>query len=509
MDLRRLFSLKQSDSAANGSSKRDPRKAERFFEHAQTVADAHNYDYAIECFISGLRHDPDNMKQHEALREVALRRKVGGGKPAGITERFQSPGPAAVDRMLQVETLWAKDPFNTKLMREFMLRSVEADEAEPELNLAEPAHWAGTLFLEFAAKGHKANKSALIAVRDLFARIGAFDKAVEACKMVLRLNPDNAELLMDLKNLEAERTMQVGGYTEAAASGEGGFRHVVRDAEKQVALDQEDRIVKRTSDIDQVIERRRAEYQENPEDLDRTTKLVDALLSKDEDEPEQEAVALLEKAWEQSGQYRYKMRMGDVRMRMYNRKLRQLRQELAKAEKAQDQAGVENLKRQITEVNRERLAFELDEYQQRADQYPTDLGIRYELGRRLFYEGRIDEAIGAFQQAKSDPKHRAAAYQYLGTCYIRKEWLEEAIETLRTGVKVHPDADDRLGLELRYLLMDALERRARSEGDAEAAREAQKIASQILQTKIDFRDIQQRLEKLRQLVHEFDAKAES
>lgn len=503
MSLRDLFSAGRKQ---DGAVKRDPRKAQRFFEHAQTVADAHNYDYAIELYISGLRHDPDNMRHHEALREVALRRKVGGGKPAGFTARLRSRGATPVDRMLQIESVWAKDPLNTKLMREFMEAAIEASEAEPDLNLSEVAHWAGGLALEFASQGAKTDRRAMVQLRDLFARIGSYAEATEACKVALRFAPNDDQLLMDLKNLEAERTMQEGGYSAASQSEEeGGFRRVVRDMDKQTALDQEDRIVKRSSDVEQLIERARSEHEQDPENLDKLGKLVDALLNKDDDDHENEAITLLQHAWEQSGQYRHKMRIGDVRMKQFNRHLRQLKQQSAQA--TGDEA--ERLKQRMRQVNQKRLAFELEEYQERVKHYPTDLALRHELGRRLFYTGQIDEAISAFQQAKNDPKHRSVAHQYLGTCYISKGWHEEAIETLRAAIEQHGQGDDRLGMELRYLLMDALERRAREQRDPELAREAQKLASQILQTKIDFRDIQNRLEKIRGLVDELAAKSEA
>ena len=48
-------------AAGKKGVKRDARKGARFFEHASAVADAGNYDYAIQLYIDGLRHDPDNM----------------------------------------------------------------------------------------------------------------------------------------------------------------------------------------------------------------------------------------------------------------------------------------------------------------------------------------------------------------------------------------------------------------------------------------------------------------
>ncbi|MFW6060041.1 MAG: hypothetical protein ACODAQ_07650 [Phycisphaeraceae bacterium] len=503
MDFSSLFSRKRgSDGAGQRSTaKRDPRKANRFFEHAEAVAGAHNYDYAIECYVSGLRHDPDNVNKHQALRDVALRRKVGGGKPAPLGERFKTGGASALDRMFHTEQLWSKDPLNLRLARDFLKRCVEADEAEPDLQLGEVVYWAAELVMDFAGKAAKPDAAALTEARDALAQVGAYAKAVDACKMLLRVKPNDDNLLMDLKNLEAERTMQEGGYSRTDKVEEGDFRNFVRDAEKQKALDQEDRIVKRESDVDQIIDRRRAEYEEDPQDLDRLSKLVDALLNRDADEPEAEAMQLLKRAWDQSGQYRYKTRLGDVKMRQYNRHLRLLRE---KAKKADDATAI---KQKIAKLNKEKLAFELQEYEERVKHYPTDLGLRYELGRRLYHADRLDEAISAFQQAKADPKHRAAAHEYLGTCYLRKGWNEEAIDTLRTGIEAHPHEGDRIGLALRYLLMDALEKQARATNNAEQAREAQKLASQILQTKIDYRDIQKRLEAIRTLAGELEAKA--
>ncbi|MFW6336476.1 MAG: hypothetical protein ACOC3G_05050, partial [Phycisphaeraceae bacterium] len=65
----------------------------------------------------------------------------------------------------------------------------------------------------------------------------------------------------------------------------------------------------------------------------------------------------------------------------------------------------------------------------------------------------------------------------------------------------------RVALELRYMLMDALEQRARREKDAAVAKEARKLASEILQQNVNFRDIKTRIENLRQLTDELAAEA--
>lgn len=489
-------SVGKSNGEASGDAadqpvafKPDARKAQRFFEHAQTVADTRNYDYAIDCYINGLRHDPDNIRKHMDLFDVAKRRKVGGGKPAGFGEKLKGGGKGPLDKMLQAETLLAKNPTDVSLMVEFMARTVEADAAMPEdVNLAEVALWIGGEALAWNQQT-KNDKKLYLRLVDLFEAIGAFDKAVEACRRALAQDPGNAALTQKLKDLEAERTMQEGGYGK-------NFRASIKDADAQRATEEETRVVKTEDAIDRMIERRRTEYNDDPTDLDKMQKLVEALVQKQSKESEAEAIRLLKEAWEATGQYRFRVRIGDIQMRQIARHLRSLQAKLK-----QNPADAE-LRAQFTEAARKQIAFELGEFTDRVKNYPTDMSLRYELGRRLFLAGKIDEAISAFQQAKSDPKRRAAAHEYLGRCYIHQGWHEEAIDTLREGIEAHPLNDDKLAMDLRYLLMDALEAAARRTRSIEQAREAQKIGSQILQTNINFRDIRDRVEKIRAFVDE-------
>lgn len=468
-----------------GGYKRDERKAEKWFRHAQAVAD---HDFAIECYIHGLEHDPDNMKSHEAAYEVARKRKLGGGKAAGLGEKMGG-GKGPVPKFLHAEKIWLKDPDNLGQMVAVMNRAVEADEAEQDLRLGEFAYWIGTLILQPRAK--PLSVSQLVEVRELFARVNAFDKAVDACKMILAQDPANGQHLQRLKDLEAEKTIKEGNY---GAGKEGDFRDNVRDADKQRQLEQDDAIGKTESVIDETIARRRAELEEAPDDIDRVKKLVEALLAKESDTTDDEAIKLLHDIWGKSSQYQFKARIGDVKIRQYNRQLRVLKPIAdASAPNSEDRKA-------FLELAGKKLSFEMTEFTERSQNYPTDMGVRYELGRRLFATKRFDEAIGAFQQAKSDPKWRAASNEYLGQCYVHQGWLEEAIQTFDEGLKAGPD--DKRKLELLYHKMDALERSAVKNHNAEHAREAQKAGSQIMQANISYKDIRARMDKVRKLVEE-------
>jgi len=474
--------------------KRDPRKARRFFEHAESTAHASNYDYSIECFINGLRHDPDNITQHEALYDVAKRRKVSGGKPAGMSVRMKKLGPSDVDKMLHAEKLWALNPLDEGLAGEVFKAAVDAFESEEELHLGEVAFWVGEIWMPMIGQQKKPSQKKYMTAKDLFVRLDRYDKAVEACRKAAAMNPNDSKLLSELKDLQAEQMMSEKKYS--SDDGEGGFRKNIKNADEQAALQQENQIRKSGSDADEIIARRRAEYEEDPQDTTKMQKLVDALVARETADSEKEAIALLQTSWEETGQYRQRVRMGDIQMKQFNRVLRQI-----KARIDQNPDDQEMVKK-FEAGKAKQLAFELQEYTDRCKNYPTDMGLRYELGRRLFDAQRIDDAIGAFQQAKADPKRRALSHQFLGRCYLHKEWLDEAIDTLDQGIEAHKVPDDRMALELNYLKMLAHIKLATKNSDIEQAQIAQQIASKILQADISYRDIRDRMEEVKKLLGE-------
>lgn len=486
------FGKKNGDGNDDGDSgggkddrfQRKLRNARTFFEHAETSADANNYDYAIECYIGGLRHDPDNMDRHEALHEVAKRRKVTGGKPG----KAKSVGSYTVDKMLTAEKAWAMDPMNVKHIVKAMGYATEADqEAGEEANLAEVAYWMGTLAIEYNANPNgKPDRGQYLKLIDLFEQIRRFDKAVEACKRALHLKEDDT-LRTRLRDLEAELYSQTSQDSESS-------KGMLKDSDEQQRIQAQ--LDTTGSQTDQLIAAMREQYEEDTEDTDRMQKLVDALLRAQDNEKDKEAAELLITAYEQTSQYRFKIKAGDIKIRQFNRILTQL------SEKAKQ--GDESAKAKVQEGLKRRLVFELQEFAERVQHYPTDLKLKFELGKRQFMAGQFDDAIGSFQQSKAEPKSRGYSHLYLGKCYIHKGWLDEALDTLGQGIEQHPSDDDKLGRELRYDKMVIHMDIAAAEGtDPQAkldhAKQAQSLASHLLQTDINYRDIRERMDKIKAL----------
>lgn len=481
--------------------KADPAKAEKFFNHARTSADSRQYDYAIECYISGLRFDPDNFKGYLELYEVAKRRKVNGGKPVSRSKKKPKAGEKnPIDLMLHEAMCWAKDPLNYVHALKVMEQAVAIDEKYEPLNLAEIAYWVGEVAMELCKSTKKPDKADFLKLYELYKRVGSYEKAIENCRTAIKIDPNDHDLDQVLKDLVTERTISEGGY---GSGKEGGFVKAVKDMDEQMALENQGAITKTESVIEANIARRRNEFEEDRKDLDRMAKLVMALRDKKDEVTDQEAIGLLEEAWQQTQQYKYRVLIGDVRISQLRRK--QHATEKALKHDPQDTQAQARLK----DLVKQRNEFELKEYKQRVENYPTDMRMRYELGVRYFVDKQINEAIAQFQQAQGDPKYKATSYGYLGRCFLLMDYLDEAVTALGQAIEAHGDSGDKLGLELQYLLMDALERSAKESKSLEQAKEAQKTASQILQKDINYRDIRDRMSQLKQLVVQLQTDAGS
>ncbi|MCJ7544784.1 MAG: tetratricopeptide repeat protein [Phycisphaerae bacterium] len=102
------------------------------------------------------------------------------------------------------------------------------------------------------------------------------------------------------------------------------------------------------------------------------------------------------------------------------------------------------------------MEFELEEYGERVVNYPTDLGLKFELGRRQLLAGRYDDAIGSLQQAQRDPHRAVRAVGMLAQAFAKKGWLPEAAKTLEK-VLSQQELTEAQEMELRYGLGDVLE----------------------------------------------------
>ncbi|MFP4141658.1 MAG: hypothetical protein ACLFVY_13965 [Phycisphaerae bacterium] len=439
-------------------------KGKAFFDRADQVAETGNWDFAIEMYTEGIKREPEDIDRgHKPLREIALKRKLAGGKKAGMMDSLKhgsSKDPA--ENLANAEYLLAKDPGNVQMM-------VNVLNAATKLEHPPLVDWIADIILDAMRQAKKPNIRVIRKVMESYESIEEYHAALEACRLGREASPEDEFFLNKEKELGALDTLKAGGYGE-----QGDFKKSVKNLDEQMKLSQADQMVQSKNYLEQQIEEARAEYAENPTVPAKVMALVEALTRTEDPSYENEAIDILNKAWQDTKNYQFKVRMGDIRIKQMTRRYRKLVQD------GDRDAAAEQAKNQ--------LAFELEEYGERASNYPTDLGIKYELGRRQFLAGKLDEAIASLQQAQRDPRRQRLAMTYLGQAFARKDWYTEAAETFERALEM--DLTEDQAKELRYHLGDALENMGQY-------KKAQEQFSHVAQTDYNFKDVRDRLEAAR------------
>lgn len=454
-------------------------RARECFEKAQDLAEKKNYDYAIEWYINGLEQWPEAVEEgHKPCRAAALFR---GPKKVSFmnTMKYKTTGKDAKKAMLNAEMLLSKDPRSISFMEAMFKNAAKA-------GYDATAMWIGEMLGEAAAREEKPNPARFAAMREIYEKIGdraeetdlplaidALGRAVEALSRLFALKPRDLDISTDLRDVAGKLTILKGRYSSADS-----FTESIDDKEAQRDLHDKERVVQSEDRMDELISQAQSRYEANPTDRAAITELVDLLCRREQYEEETKAIGILVKAFRETNEYRFKMRADDIRMKQLGRKAREI---VGSGDRAE-------AKRHWLE----QLKFELAVFRDRVKQYPTDMRIRFEYGRRLFDARRYDDAIPILQEARNEPKTRHHCILYIGRCFFQKGFFAQAANVFREAIDSYEMPDDRLGKELHFWWGRSFEEDGRVE-------EALKVYGQLIEWDYNYRqgDVRKRLERLK------------
>jgi len=451
------------------------RLADGCFDRAQQATTRNNLDYAIHLFLEGLRYNVRDIERgHKGLREAALKRK-SQGKGTGLG-KFISQARAALyqmlgrhkDALLALEATTAHDPQNVLALTQLM-------QLARRLDYSDLAIWFGQLAAEETLRTRKPQKQIFTTLADLYEAQKRYHEGVEALNQAIKIDPSDRTLDKRARDLAADASIEEGKLESVT-----DFRDMIRDR-RQATASATQQVVRTQEQIELQYAELRAALDADPENPVKMQGLADCQARRGNIE---EAMTLLKKALASAGDYRYKARMDDIHMAEYRARQRELDEQI---EANPDRA---DLKAQAKKLADERDAFELDVFTERQRQYPTELGIRYDLGLRQFRTGANDEAIVSFQQASRDPKRHIQALNMLGKCFYARKLFQEAQNQFQSAIEKHELTGDPLAKELQYNLAMTLEVQGK-------LAEAIEWFSRIVQQDYQYHDAAKRLESLR------------
>jgi hypothetical protein len=496
---------KDAKEGKNEPFRPSPERAAKFFAHAKTVHETTNYEYAMRLWLDGLRQDPANQEgMQNFFKSAGAFVSTPKAKPSRETTSLYK-GREPVERFLRGLLEWGLEPEDASA-------AVSAAEAaakfhSAEVDLSESTHWMAERALGALQRDKKPRKDQAVRLMNACKKVGAYDLAVAAGEFAVRLDQGDGDLATEVRNLSAQATMSRGGFEQG-----GDFRKNIRDADAQRRLEEEQRIVKTEDVKERVLRAAEEEYRLRPTDVPTINKYARALREMGGDENEKRAINLYTKAYEDTRQFRFREEAGDLKLRRAARALQQYR-DRAEASPS-DATAVANAR--AAELKYREM--EIEEFRLRVEQYPTDLSKKFELGSRLFELARLKQSAGdgtggglfeqvipLLQEAKSDPRTRSQASNYLGQSFAAIGWNDEAVDTFRNAIAQHEDLGSERGMELRYGLMLALKNKAMAEsgpGALGACEEAEKLASAIAIQQFNYKDIREQRESLKKRLEE-------
>ncbi len=500
-----IFGKKKADEhdGANGATDASaavdeafsPKKAKAFFDRARTVHDSTNYAYAMQLWCNGLRFEPVSMDalngfltSSAAFHAEAAQDGKGKGAKALKDARTGVTAKGKIGKyVLALFDFGAKPTDFGSALR--------AGDLAADLGLREAAAYILRKAFELAAADKKQKKDNYVKLMNAFEKAEAFDLAVEAGNAALSFDVSDGELQNHVRNLGAQATMSRGGFDEVGE--EGGFRKNIRDAEKQRQLEEAERISKSEDVKDRLVTQTEEEYKANPEDVAVIEKYGRALRERGKNADELKAIALYSKAFKDTGQFKFRQQSGEIQ-------IRRARREVAKHKQAWEASPDDaSLKEAYEKARRALLELEVNELELQVEKYPTELVLKYELGKRYYELEKYNEAIEQFQLAQEDAKHRRAVLLYMARAFVALDgWLDEAIATYRRALEGLDDEKSDVGLQIRYGLMSALQAKAESERDMPSADEADKLAGGIAIQSFGYKDIRDRREAIKKLITE-------
>lgn len=420
-------------------SESDKGKARQWFKKAKDCRDRREYDYAIECAITGLSFWPDAVEEgHMPLYSIALQRQQAGGKKASMMEAMRHPttGKDAKQAMLNAEFLLAKEPGNASYLDALLKNAAKAD-------YADTVKWIAPLVFDSlrrekkpSAQRFKAYRQSLVECAERAdarneAPLAAwmYEQAVHAVEYLIARNPSDMALKDEQRDLAGKQTIAKGKYAEAET-----FRESLRDADKQKQLHDAERVQQGEHTLQDLLASVRQAYEADPANPLKISAYVEALTRAERKSTEDLAIGVLEKAYADTKTYNFKLRADDLRLRQLRRQTRQLAEAAAAS-------GSEEDAQQARLAAMEEAQTELEIARERAQVYPTESRYRFRLAEALFRASEFDEAIPLFQATMSDPRYRSRCQTLMGRAFLERGIPAQAVEVLLEALQNQESED--------------------------------------------------------------------
>jgi tetratricopeptide (TPR) repeat protein len=407
-----------------------------------------NFDYAISLFNQVLGREPGLYECRRKLRSAQLRKAGSGG---GFMKKMWSSASSS-PMVAKGEVALRRDPTEALQIAEQILNGDPNNSGAHRLIVRAAAalempHTA-VLSLELLYHNSPRDKEIAIQLANALANTGEVKRGEQVLTNLQANMPGDNDILKALKDISARNTMDEGGY-DSLADGGGSFRDILKNKDEAVSLEQQNRVEKSHDVTDRLIGEYEARLRTEANNLKLVRSLAELYSQRKQFD---QALAYYErlKGSDAGNDASLDTAIADTVKRKYDLQISQL-----------DPNGPDYADK-VAVLEAEKQAYELTECQRRAERFPTDLQIRFELGQLYFRTGKISEAIAEFQKSQNNPHRRVASLGYLAQCFAKRKMYDMAARMLQNAIKEKPVLDEEKK-ELIYNLGSVFENMAKKE----------------------------------------------
>jgi tetratricopeptide (TPR) repeat protein len=446
-------------------------------EKARLAVERRNYPYAIELYQEILQLEPNDVDARRSLRAVEIRqaKETGTSRTAAIFKnlgtyiKLMLPSKNYEGVIMGCERYLQHDPTNPKILKKLARAAYAAGYRETAVAV-----------LEDLRQQQPDDVEGMRMLMAAFREVGDTQKALEVCREILKVVPEDREASQAQRDLSASDMSRK--FETAAATGQQGTtsQAIVKSKEEIERLSRDRENLRTEDDVRAEIDAVKGDIKGKPEDSRLRVKLGNMHLRLRDFDAADEAFT---KAKELSPtEYSIEMKLQDVvigRMRVEASKLAKAWQANRKDPKTK--AG-------YRESYTKLLRYRLKCFEERERQFPTDLNIAFDLGNLYFESKNLDAAIKRYQRTVHDPKNRANSLLNLGIAFQKKEQFDLAIKQFSEGIQ---------SLEVwNVQKMELVYQRADCYSEMGNKEEAGNDFTAIYEKDISFKDIGERLAKI-------------
>lgn len=462
----------------------DPMKkaAQEWFGKGSEALKKENFPYAAECFGTAVKMQPDNVVYRQT-RHGSLERLYGNNGSGARMASVRVMGIRGKIKKARLKKDWsavdqaAEEGLSLNPWDPLMY--AEVGEAAVNREASEVAKYAWSKAVKYDLGNIDYNRALGLVLRDCH----EYKAARDCFKRIYEANPTDAEARNMMSQLDAESVMHRGGYDVAETT-----RDVADKQEAPVDAYEKDRRARKGQQMsaDAPGESDEADLRhairKDPDNLNNYLRLAHYY----EDQRQlPQALELYEQALEKSPN------STDILEFKEDVELDIMRDKLADtSELYRKHPDKKNLKEKVGSMRVALVKREIEVLVPRIDRHPQDMKMRFDLAERFRRTKQFGKAIPLYQQASADTRLKEDALVWLGECFIRDGKLELGKRQFEKAIGILNSTDKPEPFKLAHYRLGQIHEKS-GHGD-----EADNHYTEILSIDYNYRDVQERLEKL-------------